>query len=64
MYLTVTYSNSNRKRYITIPEDLTISQIQMLISAISVAPGVDKVWINFKEPGSNDEKANNNSGQS
>lgn len=59
MYLTVTYSNSNRKRYITIPEDLTVSQIQMLISVISVTPGVDKVWINFKEPGSNDEKTNN-----
>lgn len=62
MYLTVTYQNSEKKRYISIPEDLSISQVQMLVSAISVCPGVDKVWINFKEPGSN-EKTNNNPGQ-
>lgn len=61
MYLTVTYQNSEKKRYISIPEDLSISQVQMLVSAISVCPGVDKVWINFKEPGSN-EKANNSAG--
>lgn len=61
MYLTVTYQNSEKKRYISIPEDLSISQVQMLVSAISVCPGVDKVWINFKEPGSN-EKANNTPG--
>lgn len=61
MYLTVTYTNSEKKRYITVPEELSISQIEMIISAISVCPGVDKVWINFKEPGSN-EKTNNSSG--
>lgn len=63
MYLTVTYQNSNKKRYISIPEDLSISQVQMLVSAISVCPGVDKVWINFKEPGSN-EKTDNSPVQS
>ena len=63
MYLTVTYSNSEKKRYITIPEDLTISQIEMLVSTISVCPGVDKVWINFKEPGSNEKTNNSNSNQ-
>lgn len=63
MYLTVTYQNSNKKRYISIPEVLSISQVEMLVSAISVCPGVDKVWINFKEPGSN-EKTDNSTGQS
>lgn len=63
MYLTVTYQNSTKKRYISIPEDLSISQVEMLVSAISVCPGVDKVWINFKEPGSN-EKTDNSAGQS
>lgn len=58
MYLTVTYVKSDRKRYITIPEGFSIAQVEMLVSAISVCPGVDKVWINFKEPGSN-EKTNN-----
>lgn len=59
MYLTVTYSNSEKKRYITVPEDLTISQVEMLISTIAVCPGIEKVWINFKEPGSNEKTDNN-----
>ena len=57
MYLTVTYLNSEKKRYITIPESVSITSLEMLISSISVCPGVDKVWINFKEPGTN-EKTN------
>lgn len=60
MYLTITYLNSEKKRYISLPENLSVSQIQVLVSTLSVCPGVDKVWINFKEPGSN-EKVNNNS---
>lgn len=61
MYLTVTYVNSEKKRYITIPESVSISSLEMLISTISVSPGVDKVWINFKEPGSNEKTNNPNS---
>ena len=62
MYLTVTYTNSDKKRYISISETLSVAEVTFLISAISVCPGVDKVWLNYKEPGSN-EKTNNNSGQ-
>lgn len=60
MYLTVTYTNSNKKRYISLPETISVSEVQVLVSTLSVCPGVDKVWINFKEPGTN-EKADNNS---
>lgn len=63
MYLTVTYSNSDKKRYISVSETLSVAEVTSLISAISVCPGVDKVWLNYKEPGSN-EKTNNNSGNS
>lgn len=63
MYLTVTYSNSDKKRYISVSETLSVAEVTSLISVISVCPGVDKVWLNCKEPGSN-EKTNNNSGNS
>lgn len=63
MYLTVTFQNSEKKRYITLPDSLSIAQVEMLCSTISVSPSVDKVWINFKEPGSN-AKTNNNPEQS
>lgn len=60
MYLTITYVNSNRKRYITLPESITVSETQLLVSTLSVCPGVDKVWINFTQPGtSKDEKTDN-----
>lgn len=58
MYLTITYTNSNKKRYITLSESLSISEVQVLVSTLSVCPGVDKVWVNFKEPGSNEKTDN------
>lgn len=61
MYLTITYTNSDKKRFINVPEDLTISQIQILVSTLSVCPGVDKVWINVREAGSNEKTNNSNS---
>lgn len=61
MYLTITYTNSEKKRFINVPEDLTISQIQILVSTLSCTPGVDKVWINVREAGSNEKTNNSNS---
>lgn len=60
MYLTVTYVNSEKKRYINLPENISVGEVQILVSTLSVCPGVDKVWINFREPGTY-EKTNNNS---